>query len=81
MGYILWFISWLWFKLFFPFSVKQDVETSDDEGMRIKEQSILELGQLLAKTGQADGKLSIIPVFLNLLFFNISLWSLQPHTI
>lgn len=34
--------------------MKQDVESSDEEGMRVKEQSILELGQLLAKTGQAD---------------------------
>lgn len=34
--------------------VKTDVDSSDDEGIRIKEQSILELGQLLSKTKQAD---------------------------
>lgn len=40
----------------FLLTVKTDVDSSDDEGVRIKEQSILELGQLLSKTKQADGK-------------------------
>lgn len=36
--------------------VKRDVQDSDEEAVRVKEQSILELGGLLAKTGQAAGK-------------------------
>ncbi|KAG5832409.1 hypothetical protein ANANG_G00290860 [Anguilla anguilla] len=36
--------------------VKRDVQESDEEAVRVKEQSILELGGLLAKTGQAAGK-------------------------
>ena len=35
--------------------VKRDVQESDEEAVRVKEQSILELGGLLAKTGQAAG--------------------------
>ncbi|XP_072179050.1 26S proteasome non-ATPase regulatory subunit 11B-like [Diadema setosum] len=34
--------------------VKQDVPAADEEGVRVKEQSILELGKLLAKSKQAD---------------------------
>ncbi|PWA30307.1 hypothetical protein CCH79_00015692 [Gambusia affinis] len=33
--------------------VKRDIQDSDEEAVRVKEQSILELGGLLAKTGQA----------------------------
>ena len=36
--------------------MKRDVQDSDEEAVRVKEQSILELGGLLAKTGQAAGK-------------------------
>lgn len=36
--------------------VKRDVQDSDEEAVRVKEQSILELGGLLAKTGQAAGE-------------------------
>lgn len=36
--------------------VKRDIQDSDEEAVRVKEQSILELGGLLAKTGQAAGK-------------------------
>ena len=39
----------------FSTSVKQDVDSSDEEAIRVKEQSIMELGGLLAKTKQADG--------------------------
>lgn len=35
--------------------VKRDIQDSDEEAVRVKEQSILELGGLLAKTGQAAG--------------------------
>jgi len=35
--------------------VKRDIQESDEEAVRVKEQSILELGGLLAKTGQAAG--------------------------
>lgn len=34
--------------------VKQDVDVSDEDGVRFKEQSIMELGKLLAKSKQAD---------------------------
>lgn len=38
-------------------SVRRDVQQDDEEAVRVKEQSILELGTLLAKTGQAAGKI------------------------
>lgn len=40
----------------FLFSVKRDIQENDEEAVQVKEQSILELGSLLAKTGQAAGK-------------------------
>lgn len=36
-------------------TVRRDVQENDEEAVRVKEQSILELGTLLAKTGQAAG--------------------------
>lgn len=36
--------------------VKRDIQDSDEEAVRVKEQSILELGGLLAETGQAAGE-------------------------
>ncbi|KFZ55229.1 26S proteasome non-ATPase regulatory subunit 11, partial [Antrostomus carolinensis] len=36
------------------FLVKRDVQENDEEAVQVKEQSILELGSLLAKTGQAE---------------------------
>uniref|UniRef100_A0A8B9HWR2 Proteasome 26S subunit, non-ATPase 11 n=1 Tax=Astyanax mexicanus TaxID=7994 RepID=A0A8B9HWR2_ASTMX len=48
--------------------VKRDVQDSDEEAVRVKEQSILELGGLLAKTGQAaelGGLLKYVRPFLN----------------
>ncbi|KAJ0001563.1 hypothetical protein NQD34_006583 [Periophthalmus magnuspinnatus] len=48
--------------------VKRDIHDSDEEAVRIKEQSILELGGLLAKTGQAaelGGLLKYVRPFLN----------------
>lgn len=38
------------------FLVKRDVQENDEEAVQVKEQSILELGSLLAKTGQAEGE-------------------------
>lgn len=38
-------------------TVRRDVQQDDEEAVRVKEQSILELGTLLAKTGQAAGKI------------------------
>lgn len=35
--------------------MRRDVHEDDEEAVRVKEQSILELGTLLAKTGQAAG--------------------------
>ena len=37
-------------------TVRRDIQDSDEESVRVKEQSILELGSLLAKTGQAAGE-------------------------
>lgn len=45
-----------------PNLVKRDIQDSDEEAVRVKEQSILELGGLLAKTGQAAGKILKIPL-------------------
>ncbi|XP_061893037.1 26S proteasome non-ATPase regulatory subunit 11A-like [Entelurus aequoreus] len=48
--------------------VKRDIQASDEEALRVKEQSILELGGLLAKTGQATelgGLLKYVRPFLN----------------
>lgn len=36
--------------------MKRDVQENDEEAVQVKEQSILELGSLLAKTGQAEGE-------------------------
>lgn len=41
----------------FPLTVRRDVQENDEEAVRVKEQSILELGTLLAKTGQAAGNI------------------------
>ncbi|XP_002736354.1 26S proteasome non-ATPase regulatory subunit 11A-like [Saccoglossus kowalevskii] len=49
--------------------VKRNVATDDDEGIRIKEQGILELGSLLKKTGQPEelaGLIKFTRPFLNL---------------
>ena len=43
--------------------VKRDIQDSDEEAVRVKEQSILELGGLLAKTGQAAGNQSTTSIF------------------
>lgn len=40
--------------------VRRDVQENDEEAVKVKEQSILELGTLLAKTGQAAGKQNTI---------------------
>ncbi|TNN36166.1 Vesicle-fusing ATPase [Liparis tanakae] len=47
--------------------VRRDVQENDEEAVRVKEQSILELGSLLAKTGQAaelGGLLKFVRPFL-----------------
>lgn len=49
--------------IFLPFNfltVRRDVQEDDEEAVRVKEQSILELGTLLAKTGQAAGNISAL---------------------
>lgn len=51
--------------------VKRDVQDSDEEAVRVKEQSILELGGLLAKTGQAAGNLSRMGVLQSALIHTI----------
>ena len=40
-------------------AVKRDVQADDEVGIRVKEQSIIELGKLFAKTRQPQGKESI----------------------
>ncbi|NXD28802.1 PSD11 ATPase, partial [Spelaeornis formosus] len=48
--------------------VKRDVQENDEEAVQVKEQSILELGSLLAETGQAEelgGLLKYVRPFLN----------------
>lgn len=42
-------------KCYLSLTVRRDVQEHDEEAVRVKEQSILELGTLLAKTGQAAG--------------------------
>lgn len=48
--------------MFIVAAVKRDVQESDEEAVRVKEQSILELGGLLAKTGQAAGEFNRLAV-------------------
>lgn len=45
-------------------TVRRDVQENDEEAVRVKEQSILELGTLLAKTGQAAGNVKTFPLCL-----------------
>ncbi|ERE67529.1 26S proteasome non-ATPase regulatory subunit 11-like protein [Cricetulus griseus] len=48
--------------------LKRDIQENDEEAVQVKEQSILELGSLLAKTGQAaelGGLLKYVRPFLN----------------
>jgi len=42
-------------NLFDFVAVKRDVQAGDEVGVRVKEQSIIELGKLFAKTRQAQG--------------------------
>jgi len=37
-------------------SVKKEIQNNEEEAIRIKEEAITELGILLAKTGQAEGR-------------------------
>ena len=39
-------------------AVKRNVQAGDEVGIRVKEQSIIELGKLFAKARQAQGKVS-----------------------
>lgn len=36
--------------------VKRDISSNDEEGIKMKEQAILSLGNLLSKHGKAEGK-------------------------
>uniref|UniRef100_A0A8C8SRP2 Proteasome 26S subunit, non-ATPase 11 n=1 Tax=Pelusios castaneus TaxID=367368 RepID=A0A8C8SRP2_9SAUR len=49
--------------------VKRDVQENDEEAVQVKEQSILELGTLLAKTGQAEGEKKFFLIFFVFVFF------------
>ncbi|XP_009882023.1 PREDICTED: LOW QUALITY PROTEIN: 26S proteasome non-ATPase regulatory subunit 11, partial [Charadrius vociferus] len=61
----IYLVFWLqWERVF----LKRDVQENDEEAVQVKEQSILELGSLLAKTGQAEelgGLLKYVRPFLN----------------
>jgi hypothetical protein len=52
----------------FVFIVKRDFTAEDEEGIRVKEQAILELGSLFAKKKQADGK-AVVMLCYQLFFF------------
>lgn len=53
-------------------TVRRDVQENDEEAVRVKEQSILELGTLLAKTGQAAGNHSVPDFGLDLMALILS---------
>lgn len=40
---------------FYLFQVKRNVDTNSENDIKTKEQAILDLGELLAATGQAEG--------------------------
>ena len=46
------FLSFWWMT----FLVKRDISNNDEEGIKMKEQAILSLGNLLSKHGKAEGK-------------------------
>ena len=37
-------------------SVKKEADSNNEEGVKVKEHAIMELGTLLAATGQAEGR-------------------------
>ena len=37
------------------FLVKRDIRTGDEEGIKMKEQAVLNLGNILSKHGKAEG--------------------------
>lgn len=37
------------------FIVKRDIQAGDEEGIKMKEQAILNLGKMLSKHGKAEG--------------------------
>lgn len=55
-------------------TVRRDVQENDEEAVRVKEQSILELGTLLAKTGQAAGNPTQTLMFILCLFLLFNSW-------
>ena len=44
------------------FLVKRDISSNDEEGIKMKEQAILSLGNLLSKHGKAEGKVKHLQV-------------------
>ena len=42
------------------FQVKRNVDTNSETDVKVKEQAILDLGELLAATGQAEGKTDMV---------------------
>ena len=44
--------------------MKKDIQNNDEEAIRTKEEAITELGTLLAKTGQAEGKYGVIACYI-----------------
>lgn len=54
------------------FLVKRDISNNDEEGIKMKEQAILSLGNLLSKHGKAEGKVTI---------FKLGAHLFKPHAI
>ena len=46
--------QWILIAQFF-FIVKRDIQAGDEEGIKMKEQAILNLGKMLSKHGKAEG--------------------------
>lgn len=44
----------------FLLPVKRNIEASDEEGMKMKEQAILNLGKMLSKHGKAEGNVRVL---------------------
>ena len=54
---LLWYIV-CWKYTHFILTVKRNVDTNIEDEVKTKEQAILDLGSLLASTGQAEGRLA-----------------------
>jgi len=51
------------------FAVKRDVDLNSEESIKVKEHAILELGELLSKTNQAQGQFIHVVLYVSLHYF------------